>query len=78
MHGYACMRNSYVCFAAANFFATNPTGQVFNPIGNVLKDSWPLPILQDPKNPFNLYPFTALLPNGLVMIIAGRLTQFYR
>lgn len=38
-----------------------------------------MPILADSTYAtYNLNPFMTLLPNGLVMVIAGRLTRFYR
>lgn len=68
-------RTPILC-AGADYRYTNPTGQVFNPANNALTDPVVMPIFQQTR--INLYPFTAVLPNGLVMVISGALTRFYR
>ena len=64
-------------WAGGSYSSTNPTGQLFDPATNQLTDPIVMPILYD-ANPLNLYPFLLLLPNGLVLAIAGGLTRFYR
>ena len=63
--------------AGGDFYYTNPTGQMYNPVTKTLTDPVAMAIFQDPNNNLNLYPFTALLPNGYVIVIAGRITRFY-
>ena len=65
--------------AGGAYSQTNPTGQFFNPADNSLTNPMGMSILQNVTYAnLNLYPYMALLPNGLVMMIAGRLTRFYK
>ncbi|KAK9809424.1 hypothetical protein WJX73_005866 [Symbiochloris irregularis] len=54
---------------------SNPTGQVFNPATKALTNPIFMPILA--ATTLNLYPWLSLLPNGLIMVISGQMTQFY-
>ncbi|KAK9795598.1 hypothetical protein WJX73_005422 [Symbiochloris irregularis] len=57
---------------------TAPTGELYDPVANTVSQQSFMSIFNNATYAtYNLYPFTTLLPNGLVMVIAGRLTRFY-
>ncbi|KAK9795594.1 hypothetical protein WJX73_004039 [Symbiochloris irregularis] len=54
------------------------SGEIYNPLNNTVSTPVFMPILQNSTYAlYNLYPFMTMLPNGLIMVIAGRLTRFY-